>query len=146
MGVDCLNITSQSQCKFIADKTWTPEAFFNPLLSFFQFHCLCSFWCIISSSFEMNMTPVLCLDRPRLWYRNSFHRASREILHLYTCIYAHTEASTTGEGFASIRNPGRKTPTMMNSQKIHKILHSDSQGISFTKLWHRSHRVNAISL
>lgn len=146
MGVDCLNITSQSQCKFIADKTWTPNAFFNPLLSSFQFHSLWSFWYI--SSFEMNMTPVLCLDQPHLWYPNSFYMASREILHLCTCMYAHTQVPTTGEGSVSIRQifPGGKTPTMMNSQKIHKILYPDSQVISFTKLWHCSHRVSVISL
>lgn len=57
VGADCLNMASQSQCKFIAEKAWTSKAFFNP----FQFHFLCPLFSI-SSSFELNVAPALCLN------------------------------------------------------------------------------------
>lgn len=111
MGVDCLNITSQSRCKFRVDKTWTPNTFFNPLLSFpspFPLLFLSSY-----SSFERNMTPVLSLvcdaHTVSTWpAERSFTRP---------CMCTHTGTSSEGE-FVSRRNPGEKMPIMMNSQKI----------------------------
>lgn len=75
-----------------------------------------------------------------------FEMANGEIVHFCTCIYV-PHIPSTGEGFVSIRNPGGKMLTMMNSQKIHQILYPGSQiTVSFTTLWHCSHRANVISL
>lgn len=75
-----------------------------------------------------------------------FEMAKGEIVHFCTCIYV-PHIPSTGGGFVSIRNPGGKMLTMMNSQKIHQILYPGSQiTVSFTTLWHCSHRANAISL